>query len=483
MLAIPSNVHMSYRLEKRKCGQARCKKCHNGGPDARHRAYWYAYWKVRTVTGEENPYPAMPEHLSLPWLHSRVTAKTEFALCAYAYAAEWWQVSQKCSTSQTLSAPIPERMDVRRSSAERMENVRTGTKTRLTWSLTILLALAAIATSVTYVVSKHLAQDAPHRLRQIALITGPTIPPRGLWAFDIGFVDDQSQVYYLADASNASVDMIDTRTNTLIGQIGGFSGFHGSRETQGPGGVLVDDLGQLWASDGDSTVKVIDLLSRTIVATLYTGGTKRADEMAYDPQDQILVVTNGSDAVPFATFISVTKRAIVGKLVFANAGGGLEAPVFDAETHLFYLSVPANKQYPGGAVAVVDPVTQQLVREYPLPACNPSGIALDPANQELLLGCSGHPVIVSASTGRVVATILQTSGCDEVWYDRSDQRYYLAAFTNPTGPALSVVDATTGAWVENVATVKKAHSVAVDPLTNHIFVPETGRGIVVYADT
>jgi len=50
--------------------------------------------------------------------------------------------------------------------------------------------------------------------------------------------------------------MIDTCTNSLIGQIGGF------RETQGPGGVLVDNLGQLWASDGNSTVKVIDLLSR-----------------------------------------------------------------------------------------------------------------------------------------------------------------------------------------------------------------------------
>jgi len=159
--------------------------------------------------------------------------------------------------------------------------VRTSAKIRLTWSLAILLALAAIATSVSYVASTHLAEaqaqdTTTHRLRQVARITGPNIPPRGLWAFDIGFVDDQSQVYYLADASNASVDMIDTRTNTLIGQIGGFRGFHGSRETQGPGGVLVDDLGQLWASDGDSTVKVIDLLSRTIVATLHTGGAKRA---------------------------------------------------------------------------------------------------------------------------------------------------------------------------------------------------------------
>jgi len=361
----------------------------------------------------------------------------------------------------------------------------TSAKTKLTWSLAILVALATIATSVNYVLSTHLAQaqETSQGLRQTALITGPNIPPRGLWAFDISYVDDQSQTYYLADASNASVDMIDTRTNTLIGQIGGFRGFHGSRETQGPGGVLVDDLGQLWASDGDSTVKLIDLSSRTIVAILKTGGTKRADEMAYDPQDQLLLVTNGSEAVPFATFISVTKRVIVGKVVFTDASGGLEAPVFDAETHLFYLSVPANKQYQGGAVAVVDPLTQRLVREYPLPACDPSGIALDPATQELLLGCSGHPVIVSAPTGQVVATILQTSGCDEVWYDRGDQRFYLAAFTNPSGPVLSVVDATTGAWIENVATVKKAHSIAVDPLTNHIFVPESGRGIVVYAET
>ncbi len=117
--------------------------------------------------------------------------------------------------------------------------MRTNARTRLTWFLSILLTLAAIAGSVSYVVSAHQAQDAVHGLRQIALITGPDIPPRGLWAFDIGFVDDQSQVYYLADASNASVDMVDTRTNTLIGQIGGFRGFHGSRETQGPGGVLV----------------------------------------------------------------------------------------------------------------------------------------------------------------------------------------------------------------------------------------------------
>src|SRR5258708_35766600 len=123
-------------------------------------------------------------------------------------------------------------------------------------------------------------------------------------------------MYYLADAGNARVDLIDAKTNTFLGAIGGFTGFHGNIETQGPAGLLTDNLYQLWVGDGNSTVKVIDLFSRSIVATLSTGGTKRADELAYDPQEQLILVTNGSDRPAFVTFISVIARKIVGRIFF-----------------------------------------------------------------------------------------------------------------------------------------------------------------------
>jgi DNA-binding beta-propeller fold protein YncE len=316
----------------------------------------------------------------------------------------------------------------------------------------------------------------------VALITGPNIPQKGSWTFDIGFVGNQSQNYYLADSSNASIEIISTQTNKFVGRIGGFRSFHGDREVAGPAGILLDDSGQLWAGDGDSTVKLINLQSRSIVATLKTGGMKRADEMSYDPLDHILFVTNGADDVPFATFISTTKRAVVGKLVFAKADGGLEASVFDAQTHLFYLSIPANKQYPGGAVAAVDPITQNIVKQYSLPTtCDPSGIALNPGKQQLLIGCTGNPVIVSTQTGQIVTTITQTSGSDQVWYNSGDNRYYLANGKNPAGSILSVIDAATDTWIENITTAPNSHSVAVDPVTNHVFVPQTGRGIIVYS--
>src|SRR5579885_1352505 len=355
------------------------------------------------------------------------------------------------------------------------------TRKRL-WVAALLLMLTLLSASVGLLVSAFASAPAGG-YRRIAIITGPGIPPHmPKWAFDISWVDEPSQRYYLADASNASVDIFDTRTSTFLGRISGFTGYHGSIETQGPAGMVTDTLYQLWVGDGNSTVQVIDLFRRTIVATLSTGGTKRADELAYDPQEQRLLVTNGSDQPPFVTFISVLKRKIVGKSVFPQALDGLEAPLWNAVTHKFYVSVPTTRQATGGEVAVIDPMTKRVVGSYPVPNCHPNGLALGP-NQDVLLGCDGHPLIIDAMSGHVVASIGQVNGCDEVWYNPVDHRYYLAAFTNASGPVLSIVNADTHAWIANLPTVPKAHSVAADAQNNHIFVPLSGQGIAVYAQT
>jgi hypothetical protein len=77
------------------------------------------------------------------------------------------------------------------------------------------------------------------------------------------------------------------------------------------------------------------------------------------------------------------------------------------------------------------------------------------------------------------------SGSDEVWFNPGDGRYYLAARANPTGPVLGVIDAESQSLVQVVPTANAAgrptanppvpagtaHSLAVDPHTNHVFVP------------
>jgi DNA-binding beta-propeller fold protein YncE len=162
------------------------------------------------------------------------------------------------------------------------------------------------------------------------------IPGKPLRAFDISWVDSASGRYYLADRSNASVDVFDSTTNQVLGQIGGFKGATGKNTTSGPDGIVVTYSGrELWAGDGDSTVKVVDLVRGTISATISTGGKFRSDELAYDPKENLILIANDADDPPFLTFLSVTSRSVVKKIEFPNAEDGLEQPVYDPRAGCF----------------------------------------------------------------------------------------------------------------------------------------------------
>src|SRR5450755_3674935 len=69
-----------------------------------------------------------------------------------------------------------------------------------------------------------LQNDAGFRRVTIIPLTANATNP-----FDISWMDPISGRYYLADRSSKSIDIVDTRTNTMVGQIGGFVG-------QGPKG-------------------------------------------------------------------------------------------------------------------------------------------------------------------------------------------------------------------------------------------------------
>jgi hypothetical protein len=71
----------------------------------------------------------------------------------------------------------------------------------------------------------------------------------------------------------------------------------------------------------------------------------------------------------------------------------------------------------------------------------------------------------------------QVGGVDETWYNPGDNKYYLAARDMPSGPVMGVIDAKTNQWLANVTTNANSHSIAVDPNTNHAFVPMQTGGI------
>lgn len=338
----------------------------------------------------------------------------------------------------------------------------------------VILIAAALSGATTYT--------------QIDVIPVPGAP---LKSFDISWFERSTKTYYLADRSNAAVDVVNATDDTFLGRFKGFVGFRGANEVSGPNGVVVaHPEHELWATDGDSTVKVFDLSSRELLATISTGGSLRADELAFDQEDHVLLVANGDDAPPFVSLISVRDRTVVGTINFPDATNGLEQPVFDPVTHRFYLAVPQIGSDPlMGGIAVINPDTRKRERTFPVKDCQPNGLTLGP-DQHLLLGCSGdaieagapaQSIVMSARDGSIVATIKQVGGSDQVWFNPGDKRYYLAARSMPGGPVLGVIDAVTNTWIANAPTGPNAHSVAADPINNHIFVPIRGLGIAVYA--
>ncbi len=329
-------------------------------------------------------------------------------------------------------------------------------------------------------------------LNRVAIID---IPGNKLEQFDIGYVDSEAGRYYVADRSNAGVDIFDSRNFTYVGRVGGFVGLKFNPDKKpaivlsGPNGVAFDpQKKELWAADGDSTVKVIDVAANPpkIVASINTGGQKRADELGIDTKDGLVLVGNNADRPSYITLISTKPdHAIVGKLEMPDASDGIDQPLYVPETGMFYASVPIWKEDKNhGGLAVIDPKTMKMVKLIPIDDCGPLGLAQGPGTK-VIVGCSAgsktrtptmpNPatVIIDVATEKVVKVIHELGGQDEVWYNPTAHQYYTASRDMPSGPVLGVINADTDTFVESIATGENAHSVAADSKNNAIFVPLT----------
>ena len=310
------------------------------------------------------------------------------------------------------------------------------------------------------------------------------VPGTKLANFDISFVDPATGRYYLADRSNKAIDIFDTAKDAYLGRVGSFVGAvmkdgKVDNDTSGPDGVLVVGS-EIWAGDGDSTVKVIDPATGKTTATLPSGGKTRVDEMAYDSKDNAFIAVNNAEDPPFATVTSTkSDHAVIGKIVFTDAGDGAEQPAYNPDDGMFYMSIPQVGQDPKkGAVAVIDPKTGKLVKMLPVEGCHPAGIAFGPGGN-FVLGCNANgktmpaeTVIMNAKSGAVVATVPGIGGADMVNYNARNGQYYTASRDNPGGPALGVIDAKTNSLVQ-IIPIKggNPHSVTSSEANGHVYVP------------
>jgi hypothetical protein len=297
----------------------------------------------------------------------------------------------------------------------------------------------------------------------------------GMYAFDISFVDQSNQTYYLADRSNAAVDVVNAKTGVFVKQISATPPFAGvklntagtavNNNISGPDGVTTDEIGNcLFAGDGPSRLVSFKIPSGTQVSDVTTGGTTRVDEMAFDPKDRLLLVVNNAENPPFATIFSVSPTCVLTApktIVFdtahgVNATNGAEQPAWDPGTQRFYVSIPSisgTMMTPGtvGGLARINPMTATVDALFSVPFCSPAGLSLNPTNQTFLMGCgtvfdtllnpwfgadpnSANPSQVIIDTNGVFMFVNGIGSSDEVWYNAGDNHWYTGSQNTPYSP-------------------------------------------------
>jgi hypothetical protein len=370
------------------------------------------------------------------------------------------------------------------------------------------------------------AVDPPaFRLIKTIPINGTAAKPKTqMFSFDISWVDPTpfaghpSGLYYLADRSNAALDVIDIATETLFGQIGGnsmgqanFQGDTGTSATSGPDGVVAA-FPCIFAGDGNSRLLSFNgnASFTTVVTAFNTGGKFRVDEMAVDTADALVIAANNADTPAFSTIVTYDKTTCALsnpiKTIFDVLPGphkntnGIEQPVWEPMTQRFYVSLP-EIDGPGdgtGITGAVARITKGGVIEtiYPINYMQPAGLTVGP-NGDLLVGsnsvfdmagnkCSAV-VATPSTTPRIVPPICGTTagpqeaicnpgkGCtpangslvavqgvgggDEVWFNSGDGNYYVTAANNPNAPVLGVIASVVNTLSQLVPTLYAAQQV------------------------
>jgi hypothetical protein len=331
----------------------------------------------------------------------------------------------------------------------------------------------------------------PVRSHESKFFTKPVLvknSPTNLQYFDVSWNDNATQRYYLADRTNNAIDLVDSATDTFLGFIGK-GHYTGARPCPGqpaemrlcagPNGVITDGLGHVWAGDGDANIIEADATKpgTSIIRSIPTEGKGRIDEFAYDPIHRILLAENDGDFPPYITFVNVTNGKILGRYTYPKGQEGMEQPVWNRETGLFYQNVPGKHN----RIDVFDPrKLPRPVKSIPVECTGGllgltlSGLTAGPKGVLMTVCGSVGGAAIDPITGKILKIVPQGGDADEVWYDPGTNNYY---FSRHEG--VSVVSAATLKFLGKIPL--PSHSVAANARNRHVFVPVAGKGIFVVA--
>ncbi len=279
----------------------------------------------------------------------------------------------------------------------------------------------------------------------------------GDMGWDYLTADDATNRLYVSHGN--MVQVLDLNNGgKQIGAVTGLNGVHGV--------ALADELNKGFISSGrDSTVVVFDLATLTPTARIKVTGAN-PDAIVYDKFSGKVFTFNGR--TDNSTVIDAKTNAITGTI---NLPGKPEFAVADGKGKIY------DNLEDKSEICVINTVSMKVENAWSLtPGEEPSGLAMDKANNLLFSVCDNNLMIVSdALKGTIVAKIPIGSHPDGAGFDAS---LYRAYSSNGEG-TLTVVQETNAknfTVLANVPTSRGARTCTVDSKTHHIYLSSAQYG-------
>lgn len=295
--------------------------------------------------------------------------------------------------------------------------------------------------AATMLASSGFAQESAYSVLKTAKVGGAG-------GFDYVYADAAGRKLYVPRPGNpARVSVFDLDTLAPLGEFPDTNARGVAVSTKSGHGFASSKPVAMWDTKTLKPIKTIDV----------EGGP---DGILYDAYNDRVYVF--SHRAPNVTVINAADGAIAGTI---DLNGAPEQAVSDGKGHLYVDIEDKDK------IAVIDVKTLEVTARYELSpqggTC--AGLAMDVQNQILFATCRNPQtmVILSASTGRIIATLPIGSGTDGAVFNPNT----MEAFSSQGDGTLTIVrehSPTSFTVVQNVATMKSAKTLTLDSKTDRI---------------
>jgi DNA-binding beta-propeller fold protein YncE len=292
------------------------------------------------------------------------------------------------------------------------------------------------------IVTAVLAGPSGYRVAQTYKLGG-----EGGW--DYLTVDSKSRRVYISRGTHVMV--VDADNGAVVGDIPNTNGVHGI--------AIAPEFDKGFISDGrDGTITIFDLQTLKPTGTAPAG--KNPDAIIYDPASKRAFAFNGTSKD--ATAVDAKTNNVAGTIAL---GGKPEAGVADGKGHIF-VNIEDTSE-----IVKFDATKLSVENRWKIAPCDgPSGLAMDQKTRRLFSVCGNKMmVITNADTGQVVTNVPIGPGADGAAFDPGTG---FALSTNGGDGTLTVVheDAPDKySVVENVPTLRRARTIALDARTHSVY--------------